>query len=239
MARKAKPSVREAAFRLTATFEGGWDAVAGDFDGHILSYGPLQWNLGQGTLRPVLLLIPEPTLRAYLGKEFVEALKAGNQALVSFVRQNVLQHGAVLPEWRVRLRTLANTPEARLAFLKGAEPYFGRAESLLGKTGWETERAYALAFDTAVQNGAPRNDHLREYAKRLGAAGSPPEEWKRLKIWASVVADLANPRWRQDVLARKLTIAVGRGVVHGRRVDLEKDYNISYERKWFEEEAKA
>jgi len=46
---------------LTGTFETGclppgcFGAVIGNFDGQGLSYSALQWNLGQGTLQPLLL----------------------------------------------------------------------------------------------------------------------------------------------------------------------------------------
>ena len=233
--RVPKPGMRDKALRLVASYEGGWDAVAGNFDGQILSWGPLQFNLGQGTLYYVLRNIPTSVLEAHLGREFVEALQGGIYALKNFVLQSVVRGKDVLPEWRRRFQALARTPEATEAFLSGAEPYFYRAERLLGATEWITERGYVLAFDTAVQNGAPRKDHLNEYERRLRDAGYPSEEWKRLKIWAYVVADLANPRWRNDVLSRKLTIAVGKGVVHGRYYDLEKDFDISYWRRWYQE----
>ncbi|BDX35480.1 peptidoglycan-binding-domain containing protein [Thermus phage MN1] len=233
--RAPKPGMRDKALRLVASYEGGWDALAGNFDGQVLSWGPLQFNLGQGSLYYVLRNIPSSVLERHLGREFVEALRGGIHALRNFVLQYVVRGADVLPDWRRRFRALAQTPEAKEAFLKGAEPYFYRAERLLQATEWETERGYVIAFDTAVQNGAPRRDHLAEYEKRLRDAGNPGEEWKRLKIWAYVVADLANPRWREDVLSRKLTIAVGRGVVHGRYYDLERDFDISYRRRWYEE----
>ena len=231
--RTPKPEIREATFRLAAAFEGGMDALAGNFDGQVLSYGPLQWNIGQGTLLPVLRLFPTDTLLQYLGPQWVEAMK-DNNTLRSFVLREVLDsQGRVKPEWTRRLKALARTPEALKAFIGGAMPYFQRAEALLRETGWETERGYALAFDTAVQNGAPRRDHLAEYRRRL-SPGNPTQEWARLKIWAQVVADLANPRWKQDVLSRKLTIALGQGTVHGRYYVLE-EWGISYWRKWFKE----
>lgn len=231
--RKVKREIREASFRLTASFEGGITAVAGNFDGQILSYGPLQWNIGQGTLLPVLRLIPTDLLLFHLGPEWVGAMK-DNNTLRTFVLKEVLDpQGRVKPEWAQKLRRLASTPEAFKAFLGGAEPYFRRAEALLTQTGWETERGYALAFDTAVQNGAPRKDHLAEYSRRLSSL-KQSYEWARLKVWAQTVADLANPRWRGDVLSRKMTIALGQGVVHGKHYILE-EWGISYFRKWFVE----
>lgn len=234
MARKARPEIRERALQLTSSFEGGWAAVAGDFDGQILSWGPLQWNLGQGTLYHVLRDIPQEVLQKYLGSGFVNALNSGLDALRAYVRANLLSGKNLKPEARQDLVALATAEEARRAFLNGAVPYFLRAEKLLSITGWETARAYALAFDTAVQNGAPRRDHLKEYGRRLREAGRDLQEWEKLKVWAKTVADLANPRWREDVLSRKLTIALGKGMVHGRYYNLE-DYGLYYWERWYQD----
>ena len=40
-------------------------------------------------------------------------------------------------------------------------------------------------------------------------------------IVANAVADASQPTWREDVLGRKLTIATGKGTVHGRDYVLE------------------
>ena len=42
------------AFETAAGFPGGFSHVAGNFDGQGISFGALQWNLGQGTLQPLL-----------------------------------------------------------------------------------------------------------------------------------------------------------------------------------------
>ena len=48
-----------------------------------------------------------------------------------------------------------------------------------------------------------------------------------MRVVAIRRAEAVNPRWIDDVRARKLTIAEGRGVVHGRRYDLARDYAIT------------
>jgi hypothetical protein len=42
-----------------------------------------------------------------------------------------------------------------------------------------------------------------------------------MAILANLVADPANPKFREDVLARKLAIARGKGTVHGALYDLD------------------
>ena len=49
---------------------------------------------------------------------------------------------------------------------------------------------------------------------------STPEIERRRKL-ANAVADSANPRWVEDVRERKLSLANGRGTVHGRAYALE------------------
>ena len=225
------PATRELKRRvldMTAHFEGGWEAVAGNFDGQVLSYGPLQWNLGTGTLQPMLKRVPRDVLAEHLGTAFVKALYDGN--IVDFVKREVLdERGEVKPEWRGNLVKLARTDAMRNAFVWGAAGYYRRGEMLCRALGFKTERGYALCFDTAVQNGAPRRDHIRAYRQRMR---EDAPEWWNLAVFAQVVADSASPRWRQDVLNRKLTVARGRGMVHGRYYDLERDFGISYHRPW-------
>jgi len=47
-----------------------------------------------------------------------------------------------------------------------------------------------------------------------------------MRVVAHRRAAVAKPKWRADVLARKLTIADGVGEVHGRHYDLEGQYGL-------------
>lgn len=232
--RKIKEELKEKLLRLVSLFEvgGDWGRMAGNFDGQILSFGPLQWNIGQGTLQKLLKSIKKETLEKHLGKDFVEALYNGT--LKDFVIKNVLVGNDVKREWSIKFANLAKEKETIEAFKIAANNYFRRAQLLCEELGFESERALALCFDVAVQNGAPRRDHINEYNKRIKVV-NPKHEWEKLKVLAYVVADLANPRWRNDVLSRKLSIAVGEGVVHGHKFNLKKDFDIDYNRKWYED----
>jgi hypothetical protein len=236
--RSPGPSLLSRIARMIEAFEGNW--LAGDFDGMILSWGPFQWNLGQGTLQPVLArIVALDPLRAqhHLGPDAVNAIKTGH--IVQFARSHILTTtGAVRPEWALRFARLAPEWSAVRAFAEAMRPYLDRGQALCEALDFETERALALCCDISVQNGAPRADHVREYRKRLSAGlympGVPllqptaPEEWERLKVLALVVADLATPRWRENVLARKSAVALGRGTVHRREYVLSRDFGIRY-----------
>src|SRR2546430_1617936 len=52
------------------------------------------------------------------------------------------------------------------------------------------------------------------------------QEVARMEIIARDRAEVASPKWREDVLRRKLTIAQGKGTVHGRSYDLDRDFAI-------------
>jgi hypothetical protein len=237
-----KPGLAKKLIRLTGAFEGGW--LAGDFDGQIISWGALQWNLGQGTLQGVLRRIyqldPVGTQLA-MGTSYCAALKT-DQDLERFARAEILNGGKEPGKsWSEKFSKLSRLEAAAQAMAEAAQPYLNGAEKLAKACRIDSERGLALCFDIATQNGAPRNTHIFEYKRDLEEFKVKYHvkrrwyeilEWQRLKVLAVAVADLANPRWRQDVLDRKLTVALGKGVVHGQNYDIEKDFGISYFRLW-------
>lgn len=85
-------------------------------------------------------------------------------------------------------------------------------------------------FDIAVQNGgisALVRAQIEQDVEREGPWDDrEAEEVSRLRIVASRRAEAANPRWVEDVRARKLCIADGAGMVHGGYYDLEGRYGI-------------
>src|SRR5690606_10485741 len=94
---------------------------------------------------------------------------------------------------------------------------------ILADVGFTSERGYSLALDTAVQNWSHTNRgrpaYYRAHLDRL-ANGRPHAElaeWERMKAFAHAISEGADQRWRRDTLARKLTIALGEGWVHGRQ----------------------
>lgn len=238
MSQLVNPTLPPRVARMIEAFEGGW--LAGDFDGMILSWGPFQWNLGQGTLQPILtrlVTLAPMIVQQHLGPEIVSAIKAGR--IIPFARANILTPaGHARVEWQRKFARLAQEPVTQQVFSEAMLPYLERGQRLAGTLSLVTERAYALCCDIAVQNGAVRADHVNTYRRRLAdgvyAPGVPlltpanPPEWERLKLLGTVVADLATPRWRENVLARKLTIALGRGAVHGRHYVMHEDFGIRY-----------
>jgi hypothetical protein len=228
---------------LTGAFETGapipecFAGLSGDFDGQGISFGALQWNLGQGTLRPLLQemdrrhpdLLKEifdkhyPVLRAML--------KAGREEQLAWAR-SIQDPGRFVPyePWRGLFKTLGRREEFQEIQVKAADRLYRSALGLCKTYGVRSERAVALMFDIKVQNGTI-SDLVRAQIEQdfqgLERSGDwEDDEVARLRIIANRRAEAAHARWVEDVRARKLTIANGEGTVHGSSLNLEEQYGI-------------
>lgn len=224
-----KPTVQAAIYKMTKAFEGGG---LSKLDG--LSWGPLQWNLKSGTLQPLLRRICE--LDPYgtadlMGWSFVQAA-ATPEGVQKYVTEQVL------PDWQNKRRLfdrLERREAAVKAFTEGGKPYWKAAVAICDAYTWQTPRGLALAFDTAVQNGpSVRSDHWRRFRELLDTRyavlmeDNVLEEWEEMKVFAHAVAQCATPKWHDDVLSRKLCIALRKGKVHGKEYDIRRDFGITY-----------
>lgn len=242
----------EKIFRLTAAFEGGagYATLSGDFDGQGISFGAMQWNLGMGTLQRLLLAIhkagpatferclTQPVAAApYNGKpvnlapdllRVCRELGAPNRRAeaVAWARERQDGRGRLLPHWTAAFKALAAEPGFQAIQRQYAGPYLTRAAGYLPRFGLKSQRAAALMFDITIQCGSI----LPGTARRLdGELARVTGEQARMERIAVAVADQVNRRWRLDVLSRKMTIARGAGVVHGRAYHLARDFAITLE----------
>ncbi|HEX5759650.1 MAG TPA: peptidoglycan-binding domain-containing protein [Thermoanaerobaculia bacterium] len=236
-------SLFERVFPLCALFETGagppgcFAAVAGDADGQGLSWGALQWNLGRGSLPPLLRRLREEhpgALRfAFHGHlDTLEAvLDAEPDEQLGFARsiQHPVRHLLHEP-WRGMFAALGRTAQARRVQTAAAMVLWKRAERLAEELGLASERGVALVMDAGVQNGGLAEGVRRRFA--ADAAALPRElSWEaaevaRMRLLAERLAAAAPPRWVDDVRQRKLAIADGAGWVHGVRLDLEAQFGI-------------
>lgn len=88
------------------------------------------------------------------------------------------------------------------------------AESL----GFPTLQGLTFFLDVAVQNGGWRKSHLVVARRMIDWQSEDPT--RALTVAARAVAACAKEPWRNDVLSRKMVLATGTGVVHGREWDL-------------------
>jgi hypothetical protein len=229
-------SLADRSLRLTAMFEtrrrldDACSVVAGDFDRMGISFGCLQWNIGQGTLqlilRRFLSLYPE-----YESGPFEESfkltqrlLKAGSVRLqLRSLREN--HHGTVSTHSHLMsmLRYWGTTIGMVRLQYEAARELFVMSERVRKSLGLATDRAVTLLFDIQVQNGRLSSKERRVVAD-LQSRGHPEPE--TLETLVPVVASRANPEYAADVSARKMTIVRREGEVHRRQYDLRSTYML-------------
>lgn len=228
---------------LTGSFETSkigpecFSGLAGNFDGQGISFGALQWNLGQGTLQPLLskMLSGSPDVMAGAFGEGFDALKtmlAGSKADQMAWAHSIQDATgrAVAEPWKSRFVALGRTAEFQAIEIAAAERYRQKGEELFNRFGLTTERAMALMFDIAVQNW-DISEAVGVLISQDCAAipdGTDPLQAEVLKMQAIANrrADVANAASVEDVRSRKLMIANGTGKVHGFVYDLENQFAI-------------
>ena len=239
----AKQPLENRCLALTGAFETNqpppdcFAGLSGDFDGQGISFGVCQWNLGQGSLQPLLEEMNQghaEILQQIFNQQYPEfqaMLGAARQEQLAWARsiQN-LEHVLVEP-WRGQFRALGRRPEFQEIQAKYAAKLYEAAQALCGVYGVVSGRAVALMFDIKVQNGSISDlvkAQIKQDFAQLGISGDPADlEVARLRIIANRRAEAAKPQWVEDVRTRKLTIANGIGVVHGNHYDLEEQYGIT------------
>lgn len=212
----------------------------GDFDGQGMSFGVLQWNFGQDSLQPLLrdmINRHSDVMQSIFHESYgilLEALNSDKEEIMSFVRsiQHPVKHYIYEP-WRGMFKSLGRTEEFQGLQLKYANGLYNSALKLCSEYGLWSERAVALMFDIKVQNGSisslVKTRILNDF-KNLPADLSEEElEVYKMRIIANRRAEASNPRWVEDVRARKLCCANGGGVIHGINYDLEGQFGIRLE----------
>lgn len=211
--------------------------LSGDFDGQGISFGALQWNLGQGSLQPLLQEMDQthPEILKEIYDEHYPVLqamlRAEREEQLAWARSIQDQRRFVIDEpWRGLFKTLGRREECQDIQVKFADQLYRIALALCEEYDVRSERAVALMFDITVQNGSISKlvkAQIEQDVGRLEPVGDwDIEEVARLRIIANRRAEAADPRWVEDVRVRKLTIANGAGTIHGNYYNLEDQYGI-------------
>ena len=231
---------------LTGAFETGagipdcFCGISGDFDGQGISFGVLQWNLGQGSLQPLLrdMITEHPEITEAIFGEHVDALKKvvelGNNAKQEVLEfSHSIQHPVthrLFEPWRGYATALGRTPEFQEIQVNHAQRAYRQACDLCADYGLWSERGTALMFDIVTQNGSigaiTRMQILGEFKDLPDDLEDKEREVCKMGIIANRRAEAANPKWRDDVRRRKLCIANGAGTVHGIKYDLAAQFGI-------------
>ncbi len=235
--------VADRCLALTGSFETGaqppdcFCGISGDFDGQGISFGVLQWNIGQGTLQPLLQSFVEQHsgLAGDIFHDNLDTLRslaaASRDDQLEFTRSSVVQHrGQVNEPWRGMLRTMGRTPEFRSIQAQEAAGKYQKGLAICGEYGLKSQRAAALMFDIVTQNGSI-NDIVKAQIladfKTVAASSAEDLEVAKMRIVANRRAAVAKKEFVDDVRTRKLTIAEGKGTVHGITYDLEDTFGLT------------
>lgn len=235
----------ETAFYITGKFEGkGYAAVGANFDGMGLSAGFLQWNLGSGTLQAKILkpfvtrhgslddLFPPRPISPVFAMTNAQAVEEAKRWHVDGLTAG---RGAKLkPEWAAAWDDFMTRPEVIVIQQGAAQTYVTQAEAICKSYSLTTVRSFCWAFDVATQNWSmkglpwPRPD--RGVAKQIIETNGGVNK----DLWLSQLPGVSAGRvsllilswhraalsnWAADVFARKGTIVMETGTVHGTKYD--------------------
>jgi hypothetical protein len=158
------PAWVEAAARITPGFEtvgDPFEAAAGDFDGMGISCGALQWNIGMGSLQPMVqavdrhvVLAAMPAHGARMWEACTGTVSRGLQIVRGWQSGTALKAGP-----KAELRALMGTPQMRaeqmLRMNAKSETALKMAHDWTqGRDGTEpSQRMFLWFFDIVTQNG--------------------------------------------------------------------------------------
>lgn len=226
------PDLFQRCLQLTARFEGhGYTLIAGNFDGAGLTWGIVGFTLRHGEVQVIvnevearareLLVAAFGEERAVeIAKRFQEhklsALMRWADSISSGVRKQL-----VVEPWRSGFASLGAQPLVQeLQRRRAREQYFEPALATAARLDLEAERGIALCFDIHVQNGGVKSADAAAYGRAVSNARRPMSPQVRRELLARLAADSARKKYRDDVFARKNTLATGKGIVHGQLFDL-------------------
>ncbi len=217
------PDIKLRALQVTAAFEGhGFGIAKGNFDGALLTWGIIGFTLKGGKLAKIINRIneehPEILEKSFGGMTEIlfEKINAERKEQESW--SNSISRGEnkyrLSPEWSRAFQKLGDFSEVQKIQVDEVNSYFKKALDDMNNFNLETELAFALCFDIAVQNGGVDDDE-KEQIERNIKRDHPAAEMEIREIIANVVAENSFPKWVEDVRSRKLTTATGEGRVHG------------------------
>jgi peptidoglycan hydrolase-like protein with peptidoglycan-binding domain len=217
------PPTEERALQLTAAFEGhGFTLAQGNWDGAGITWGIIGFTLKHGELTTIILQIfdqdPELVRQAFgeNSDELIAIMTASKAVQMKFADSISLGSTKMMiaEPWRSGFKAFGESGKVQALQLKLAHEDYGQpALETAADLGLKTELGRALAFDIHVQNGGIKARARKEIDAALEQ--TPPATEQELRvIIGNAVAD-ASTSFKEDVRARKLTIATGTGKVHG------------------------
>ncbi|HEX8168017.1 MAG TPA: peptidoglycan-binding domain 1 protein [Beijerinckiaceae bacterium] len=173
---------KQAAVAITPGFEVSGDpylGVSGDFDGMGISCGALQWNIGQGSLQPMVKNVGKavvvsamPTIGSDMWTACTTSIPKGLAIVRSWQTGTKLKPGP-----KSELRALMGTPEMRAQQDQRIDKV--AASALKSATDWmsaqgkgaATKRLFCWFFDLITQNGGLEGLAPKDVADFINAHG--------------------------------------------------------------------
>jgi Putative peptidoglycan binding domain len=226
------------AFETSAGFPDCFTGLAGDFDGEGISFGVLQWNIGQGTLQPLFeqMLRDHPQTMTQIFQDnlahFASSLSLPHdEQLAWWSSLQSPDKAEIFEPWKGYLLTLGRTSSYQQIQMDHSAQIYTNALALAQEFDLHSERSVALMFDILVQNGGI--DSAMKIWINADFTTMPPSdidlngEIVKMQAIANRVAESSRPEYIEDVRTRKLVIANGAGSVHGRDYELSSQYGIA------------
>jgi peptidoglycan hydrolase-like protein with peptidoglycan-binding domain len=222
--RRDPPSVFQRCLQVTAAFEGhGFGLIAGAWDGGWLTWGIIGFTLSSGSLGRVVLTTydrnPEVVRQAFGNRtdELISMMQASPRRQKAWAESISVppSNYRVVEPWRSAFMVFGKSPVVQAIQLQRAEQdYFVPAMKLVTRLELEEELGAGLCFDIQVQNGGI-NRKAAQAIQDFRDNNPDEDELTFRTIIADAVADQSNPKFKEDVRARKRTLATGAGTVHG------------------------
>lgn len=234
-------AAEQKALAITSTLEtgrrGGFDGLSGDFDGMGISFGLVNWNIGAGSLQPLLRDFAREfpdRWRAVFGRDAQAFLTlvtpkdaASQRAQLDFAKREMNEHGPKGPQvrepWVTYFRRLADDPEFQRIQVRYVRDLLDRARYFCDYFALKSERAYCFMFDAVSSHGKwwltkkfdgveRRRLMLREKLDALAQAhaGRSPSERETLTAVAEVLRATSRPKWAEMAYERKLWFLTGK-----------------------------
>ncbi|WP_315778789.1 MULTISPECIES: D-Ala-D-Ala carboxypeptidase family metallohydrolase [unclassified Bradyrhizobium] len=224
------PAPFDICLNITADYEGtSFDRVVGNFDGAGITFGLIGFTLANGEIGRLLTRIeamrPGSVATAFGAlypqlMSILSATKAERLAWADSISLGANKYDVAKP-WKDAFKRVGSYPQARRAQIEHAyDVYWKAARSRIsdfmpGKP--LTMQDAAFWFDAAVQNAL--DDEERDLLKQAGHSAATGRQLRG--DFAKIIADGSSPRWRRDVLSRKMTFVDGTGAVHGSQYALD------------------
>lgn len=212
---------------LIGRFENGAEpyiGATGDFDGQGISCGVLQWNIGQGSLQPMIQEAGEDVVLATMpvfGKAMWRACTSSTPQGLAIVRGWQTQ-GRLMQGPKKELQALMGSPRLRELQDNRIRKVAERAETLASQWadarggGARTRQELVFFFDVVTQNGGMKDLGFADVAAYKTAAGTGRADdlvcdWLaglKSNVWGSKDAHENAALWRDSVKGPELDLLV-------------------------------